>query len=147
MAYVDITKNGVTIRITYTHSYNSSTDASTISITKLQASSTAYTGLYYPSGDIKVGSTVVIDMDSYYGTHSVNISYKNGTFYDISGSVGATTISHNGATTPTFTFACSDVDGVSGSSGKTIWTVDGSVTVNAYKITYNTNGGSSAPAA
>jgi hypothetical protein len=146
MPYVDITSNSVTIRINYNYSYNASTDASTISITKLQISSTGYTGTYYPSGEIKIGSTVVIDMDSYYGTHSVYIGNSNGTLYNVSGSVGSTTIKHNGSMAPTFTFTCNDVDGVSGSSGKTIWTVNGSKTVNAYKVAYNANGGSGAPA-
>ena len=146
MAYVDITSSGTTIRINYNYSYSASADASTISITKLQISSTSYTGTYYPSGEIKIGSTVVIDMDSYYGTHSVYIGYSNGTLYDVSGSVGSTTIKHSGAMAPTFTFTCNDVDGVSASSGKTIWTVNGSKTVNAYKVAYNANGGSGAPA-
>lgn len=145
MPYVDITSSGTTIRITYSHSYSASTNKSTITITKLQVASTSYTGSYYPSGDIKINNTIVIDMSSYYGTHHVNIADDKGTFCDVDGPLGSFSFTLNN-TTPVV-FECYDVDGVSASTHKTIWTVNGSKTVNFYKISYNANGGSGAPSA
>jgi hypothetical protein len=85
-------------------------------------------------------------MSSSAGSHNVSINYKNGTFYNINGSLGSTTVTLS-SNTIAVKFECYDVDGVSGSSGKTIWTVNGSKTVNIYKISYNANGGSGAPGA
>lgn len=146
MPYVDITSSGTTIRITYSHSYNASTNKSTITITKLQAASTSFAGLYYPSGDIRINGTTVISMRSSAGSHSVSINYSNGTFYKINGKLGSTTLPLN-SDSAAVKFECYDVDGVSGTSGKTIWTVNGSKTVNIFKVSYNANGGSGAPGA
>lgn len=144
MPYVDITSSGTTIRITYSHSYDASTNKSTITITKLEAASTSFAGLYYPSGDIRINDTTVISMSSSAGSHSVSINYKNGDFYNINGSLGSTTLTLDSNSTAV-KFECYDVDGVSGTSYKTIWTVNGTYTVNIHKVLYNANGGTGAP--
>lgn len=127
MAVVDITSSGITFRITYTQTSDVATNKSKVTVTKLQVKTTTHTGLYYFDGDITIGGVTVVDMSSSAGSHRASIN-DTGTFYNVSGTLGSATFTHNSDGTKTVDFALKSVAGWYNASSKK-WTISGSKSV------------------
>lgn len=148
-------------RITYSTSV-ASNNTITVNITKVEASSTYYTGYVYPDCKIQINGTTVITMDcDTVATHRAYCS-STGTYYTVVNYNGnsngsAATGSKSGIAIGTaITISCV---GNSYSSGNSVyiyhdsyrWTISGTTTTvsapTVYTVSYNANGGSSTPAA
>lgn len=127
MASVDITSSGITFRITYTQTSDVATNKSVVTVTKLQIKTTTHTGLYYFDGDITIDGKTVVDMSSSAGSHRASIN-ATGTFYNVSGTLGSATITHESDGTQTVDFALKSVAGWYNASSKK-WTISGSKSV------------------
>ena len=124
--------SGITFRITYTQTPDVATNKSTVTVTKLQIKSSSYVGLYYFSGEIRIGDLLAVNMSASYGTHRASINAA-GTFYDVSGTLGSVTLGHNNAGELTTTFALKSVEGWYNASSKK-WTISGSKSVTLTAI-------------
>lgn len=148
-------------RITYSTSV-ASNNTITVNITKVEVSSTYYTGYIYPDCKIQINGTTVITMDcDTVATHRAYCS-STGTYYTVVNYNGnsngsAATGSKSGIAVGTaITISCV---GNSYSSGNSVyiyhdsyrWTISGTTTTvsapTVYTVSYNANGGSSTPAA
>lgn len=105
--YIDFAATkGFTLRAYYSESYDVAANTSSVTITKLQLSSSQYYGTsYYLDGTISIAGKTAFTMDSHTGNHGVYIGQKD-TFYNVSGTFGSVSgIAHSGDGTKTATFA------------------------------------------
>lgn len=86
------------LRVHYSESYDVSTNKSVLTISKLQAMSVSpyswYGLTYYLNGTISIAGQTAVTMNSASGTHPVTLSSYD-VWYDVSGTLGSVTVSHN----------------------------------------------------
>ena len=71
---------GITVKVTWSETYDVATNTSVVSIDSLQVKSSQYTAEYWINGPIKVDGSAVITFSSVMGTHVAHVKYKN-TYY------------------------------------------------------------------
>ena len=77
------TSGSYAVQVTWSETYEVSTNQSTVSITSVKAKAAYYGVSYYPDGVIKINGTTVLTMDSRTPTGSVHINALNN-YYDVS---------------------------------------------------------------
>lgn len=68
---------GITVKVTWSETYDASANTSVVSIDSLQVKSSQYTAEYWINGPIKVNSSSVITFSSVMGSHVAHVKYLN----------------------------------------------------------------------
>ena len=134
--YFDLASSkSVTLRVHWEETYDIASNKSAVSITSIEAKSSAYYEVtYYLNGSIKINDTTVITMKSTIPTHRVYIEDKN-VFATASGDMGSLSdIAHNNDGSKSITIAVNITGYTSGGNYGSGWKVDATETIELTTI-------------